>query len=572
MNRRKLLSINFVLVLLLSGCSVKPKVIEQEYVEEDVKKTIEYLSKIDYPITKPITLDEAIQRAVIYNLDKKVDILNSAIAEQKIDIVAYESLPSLTAKAGYTERNNYAASSSVPFLNGQPGNKTDSYSISQDKESFNTGIGFSWNILDFGLSYVRANQQANRYLIAKERERKSIHNIKQEVRNAYYQAVSADELLKRLKPLLLETKKAFEDSKNIKNLNLDTPMKSLTYQRELLEVIRSLNTLEENLIKSKTELSKLMGIKPGVEFELAEKIQDKYDLPKIDLNVQELEKIALENRPELQESRYQEKITQDEIKAAMLQMLPGINLNAGYSFDNSNYLLNNDWINYGASVSWNLLSVFNGKMNRDLAKTQMELAKQQKVALSMAIISQIHISMIEYHQAVKDYKLSEDYYQVAKEIFKIIENENALDITGNLSLIKEKLNYLISNLRLSSSYSKVQNSYGKILSSIGKEEVFKADIKLLVEDKVEKNQLIENKKEIKDEKNQIVESSKNEFLEAYSILDLNLRDKPTLKSNIVGRVYAGEKVLIIKEENRNADWYKTPNGYIWEKYLRFEKE
>ena len=349
-------------------------------------------------------------------------------------------------------------------------------------------------------------------------------------------------------------------------------MKSLTYQRELLEVIRSLNTLEENLIKSKTELSKLMGIKPGVEFELAEKIQDKYDLPKIDLNVQELEKIALENRPELQESRYQEKITQDEIKAAMLQMLPGINLNAGYSFDNSNYLLNNDWINYGASVSWNLLSVFNGKMNRDLAKTQMELAKQQKVALSMAIISQIHISMIEYHQAVKDYKLSEDYYQVAKEIFKIIENENALDITGNLSLIKEKLNYLISNLRLSSSYAKVQNSYGKILSSIGKEEVFKADIKLLVEDKVEKNQLIENKKEIKDEKNQIVESSKNEFLEAYAILDLNLRDKPTLKSNIVGRVYAGEKVLIIKEENRNADWYKTPNGYIWEKYLRFEKE
>lgn len=467
---KRLIGISFVLVAMMSGCSVKPKVIEEEFIKEDAKRTLDYLSKVELPVTKPITLDEAIQRAIMYNLDKKVDILNSAIAEQKIDIVAYEALPSLTAKAGYAERNNYAASSSVPFTNGQPGTKSDSYSVSQGKENFSTGIGFSWNILDFGLSYVRANQQANRYLIEKERERKSIHNIKQEVRSAYYQAVSADELLKKLKPLLTETKKAFEDSKQIKKLNIDTPMKSLTYQRELLEVIRSLNTLEENLVKSKTELSKLMGLKPGVKFELAEKIKNKYFLPKINLTMEELERIALENRPELQESRYQEKISQDEIKAAMLQMLPGINFNAGYNTDNNKYLLNNDWINYGASVSWNLVSVFNGKMNRDLAETQLELAKQQKIALSMAIISQIHISMLEYDQSVKDYKLSEDYYQVAKEIFKIIENENALDVTGNLSLIKEKLNYLISNLRLSASYAKVQNSYGKILSSIGKEE------------------------------------------------------------------------------------------------------
>ena len=468
----KIILSSIVAGLLITGCSVAPKPILSDYIKEDVKNNLEYLDKISQPITKAVTLDEAISRAIENNLSKKLDLLSSALAEQKIDIVAFEALPSLTTKAGYSKRNNYAASGSVPFTNGEPGDQTDSYSISQDKKSLTSGVGFSWNVLDFGLSYVRANQQADRFLIAKEKERKSIHNIKEEVRNAYYQAVSADELLKNINPIMQEAQAALLDSENITKFNLDSPIKSLTYQRELLEVIRSLNTLEENLIKSKIELAKLMGLKPGTHFELAEKIQDKYELPIVEIPVEELERYALEYRPELQQSRYQERISQDEVKAVMLKMLPGIDLNAGYSNDNNKYLLNNDWISYGANVSWNLMSVFNANLNHKLATTQIELAKEEKLALSMAVISQVHLSLLDFEQAKKDYKLSEKYFGVAKEIYKIIENENALDVNGNLSLIKEKLNYLISNLRLSSSYGKVQNSYGKIISSVGNEELF----------------------------------------------------------------------------------------------------
>jgi outer membrane protein TolC len=470
-NKRMILS-SIIATLLLAGCSIKPEPILPEKIKEDVTNNLRYLDKISQPITNAISLNEAIDRAINNNLSRKLDLLSTALAEQKIDIVAYESLPSLTTKAGYSERNNYAASSSVPFTDGEPGELSNSYSVSQDKKSTTAGVAFSWNILDFGLSYVRANQQADRFLIAKEKERKSIHNIKEEVRNAYYQAVSADELLKNIQPIMKEVNKALDDSQNITKLNLDSPIKSLTYQRELLEVIRSLNTLEENLIKSKIELSKLMGLRPGTHFELAEKIKDKYELPIVEIPIDKLEKYALENRPELQETRYQERISQDEVKAVMLKMLPGIDLNAGYSSDNSKYLLNNDWISYGANVSWNLLNVFNANLNHKLAKTQIELAKQQKLALSMAVVSQVHISMLDFEQAKKDYKLSEKYFGVAKEIYKIIENENVLDMNGNLSLIKEKLNYLISNLRLSSSYAKVQNSYGKIISSVGNEEIF----------------------------------------------------------------------------------------------------
>lgn len=603
MKKCKIILSTIVAGVLLAGCSVTPKPILPEYIKEDVENNLQYLDKISQPITKPISLDEAINRAIENNLSKKLDLLSSALAEQKIDIVAFEALPSLTAKAGYSERNNYAASSSVPFTNGEPGEPTGSYSVSQEKQTTTAGIGFSWNVLDFGLSYVRANQQADRYLIAKEKERKSIHNIKEEVRNAYYQAVSADELLKSIKPIMSEVHAALNDSEKIKNLNIDSPIKSLTYQRELLEVIRSLNTLEENLVKSKIELAKLMGLKPGTHFELSEKIKDKYDLPNIEIPINKLERYALENRPELQETRYQERISEDEVKAVMLKMLPGIDLNAGYSTDNNKYLLNNDWISYGANVSWNLMSVFNSNLNRKLALTQIELAKQQKLALSMAVISQVHISLLDFEQAKKDYKLSERYFGVAKEIYKIIQNENSLDVNGNLSLIKEKLNYLISNLRLSSSYAKVQNSYGKVISSVGNEEFFKTTQKTEPSDLSIKSEIIKEEAKIVEESNEIKEGKFVEKIEeiqtvttkeiiGYANGNLNVREKPSLNSNIVEKISNNQKVIIVKEnfeiqdtsrpideenkviilyeDSKNPLWYKAPNGYVYTKNIRTE--
>lgn len=582
---KKIIISGVVATILFTGCSIKPEAIKSNEIKEDVKKTMEVLNKVEQPVTKPISLDEAIQRAINHNLSKKVELLNTALANQKIDIVAYEALPSLTAKAGYTQRDNYAASASASFTDGKPVlANPPSYSVSQDKENANSSIGFSWNILDFGVSYVRANQQANRYLIAKEKERKAIHNIKQDVRNAYFQAVSADELLKSVKPILNETKKAFEDSKAIAKAGLEKPIKSLTYQRELLEVIRSLNTLEENLIKSKIELSRLMGLKPGTNFELAEKIKENYELPQINVSIDTLEKTALENRPELAETRYQEKISQDEVKAVMLKMLPGINLNAGYNYENSEYLLNNEWINYGASISWNLLSIFNVNLNRKLAKTQIELAKQQKLALSMAVISQVHISMLDFNQSKKEYYLSSEYFKVAKEIFNIIQNENALDVNGQLSLIKEKLNYLIANLRLSSSYAKVQNSYGKVISSVGNEIIFNEVKKETITPKIKmtevkeepKVEIVEEKQEVKTET--IVQEEIKEELVASEITlqgivleDSNLREINNLNSSVIRVLKKDEEIKIEKKVHENGTWYKTVDGYISAELIKIIK-
>ena len=469
----KIVVISVVASFVITGCAVKPEAILKEDVKQMVKNDLTVLSEVVQPVTKPISLDEAIQRGLDHNLQKRVKVLETALSQQQLDLVYYDMLPSLTTAAGYSERNNYAASASTSFINGepQPLGPNPSYSVSQEKERVTGDITFGWNILDFGLSYVRAEQQADKFLIAQEKQKKVEHNLTQEIRRAYYQAVSSQDLLKRIQPMMIEVKQALEDSKKMQEQRVaKTPMEALSYQRELLDILRSLHTLESSLISAKVELAELMGLKPGIAFDLADKVEKNYEIPTIDMQLEEMEVIALENRPELAESRYQERISEKEITAAKLKMLPGINLSTSLSYENSDYLLNNDWYSYGANVSWNLLNVFKaGEMNK-LAKTQVEVAKEQKLALSMAVLSQVHLSIVKFNQAKKEYLLAKEYLNVADDIYDLTKVENEVNVNSRLILIKEKLNNILATLRYSSSYANVQNSYGRIYASLGIDE------------------------------------------------------------------------------------------------------
>ena len=548
----KIIAISVVASFVITGCSIKPEAMLKEDVKEMIKKDLTTLSDVVQPVTKPISLDEAIDRGLNHNLQKRVKILETALSNQQLDLVYYDMLPSLTASAGYSERNNYAGSASTTFDengNPRPLDANPSYSVSQDKERTTSDLTFSWNILDFGLSYVRAQQQADKFLIAQEKQKKVEHNLTQEIRRAYYQAVSSQDLLKRIQPMMVEVKKALSDSKEIQNQRVSkSPIEALSYQRELLDILRSLHTLESSLISAKVELAELMGLKPGIAFDLADKVEKNYDIPQIDMSLEEMELIALENRPELAESRYQERISQKEITAAKLKLLPGINLSTSLSYENSDYLLNNDWYSYGANVSWNLLNVFKANEMNKLAKTQVEVAKEQNLALSMAVLSQVHLSIIKFNQAKKEYLLAKDYLNVADDIYKLVEVENGLNINSRLVLIKEKLNHILATLRYSSSYANVQNSYGRIFASIGVDKKIETpsnnvnNILAIENPKVEEPKQEVLTKEQVNQETPIVEEAKNDSM----IKEDDFYNKKFSSSIIT--IFEGEKLLVNNEE------------------------
>lgn len=53
------------------------------------------------PITGPLTLDEAMARALKYNLDRRSKQMEEALALGQLDVNKYDMLPRVLAQAGY---------------------------------------------------------------------------------------------------------------------------------------------------------------------------------------------------------------------------------------------------------------------------------------------------------------------------------------------------------------------------------------------------------------------------------------------------------------------------------------
>jgi outer membrane protein TolC len=286
-------------------------------------------------------------------------------------------------------------------------------------------------------------------------------------RSAYYRAVSAERLLAKIDPLIMKSRAALDDSARLEQLRAQSPIDALTYQRDLLETLRTLQDIRKELMPAKAELATLMGLNPATDFELLDVKNPDFTLPNLTLDINTMERTALVRRPELLEAQYQERITQDEVHSAFLKLFPSLSLNAGVNYNDTDYLRNNNWTTAGLGVNWNLMNVFRHGKTDELNNLKIAASKQQALATSMAVISQVHIADIQFKESNDTYQLATQYFDVAQRIKTQVDSNRVAQSIGELTVIREDLNALLAELRRDVAYAEVQNNYGKVLVSMG---------------------------------------------------------------------------------------------------------
>lgn len=454
--------------LVLAGCAVSPQALNVTDALQAGLADQQALQAANQTPVQRITLEEAMARALLHNRERRVQMMESAMASGQLAVSRFDMLPQLAANAGYTKRDKLAASSSGVLENGQISRSNPpTYSVSADKQSATQNLALSWNVLDFGLSYLRANQAADRLLIAKERERKAVHNLIQDVRTAYWRTVSAQKLLQQTGQLRQRVQQALVDSRRIESLRLKNPMEALSYQRDLLDVRRSLEALHKDLLDAKTTLGTLMGLPPTMAFEVVALQDQDYAVPSLKADMRTLERTALALRPELMELRYQKRITETEGRAALFGLLPGLNLNAGQYKDTNDFLLYNNWTSYGATLGLNLFNVLKAPALKDLSDAQSKLAQERRMALTAAVLGQVHLSRISLENAKEQFETSFDYLQVVRKIREQVRQMRTAERSGELELIREEMAEMLADLRRDVAYAELQNSYGRIFVSAG---------------------------------------------------------------------------------------------------------
>ncbi|MEC4673445.1 MAG: TolC family protein, partial [Nitrospirota bacterium] len=308
-----------------------PQVLTQEEITTRVTQDLQNLTTNQEPIKGPIDLYEAIARALQYNLDTRVEVMKTMLAHQQLDVSHYNMLPRLVANAVYDGRDKFSGATSRSLLTGQTSLEP---STSSDLHVFTTDLTLSWDILDFGLSYVRAQQAADDVLMAEEVKRRVANRVIREVRTAYWRAVIAKRALPRLGYLGRWVSRALTASRKVLDRRLNSPLASLQYQRELLATQHEIQKLYQKFATAHLDLARLMNIVPGTPYELVNP-KAKLSIPEFNIHMAKLEKQALSNRPELRTIDYQKRINAKETKAAILEMLPNLNLKVGPNYSSN---------------------------------------------------------------------------------------------------------------------------------------------------------------------------------------------------------------------------------------------
>lgn len=451
------------LALALAGCgTIQPVAFTETEIQERVAQDRVQMYADQEPIQGPVHFYEAAARALKYNLDYKLKLMEDALAESLHSVSTYEMLPQLVAGAGYVHRNNDSGGRSIGI---EDRIETLRPSTSQERDRTLTSLTFSWNLLDFGVSYYRAQQKADQVLMAEERRRKVVQNILQDVRNSYWRAMGAQKLLGRVDDLLGRVNKALDNARQIEREGLMPRQEVLAYQRALLDAVNLLTLRRQDLELARAELNALMSVAPGTGYTLADEAE--IALPPVPRDVEQLETLALENRPEIMEEWYRKRVTENDIKAAKAMLWPNLSLDFGPQYDSNRFAYNNSWIDAGVRLSWNILKLTQLPSLNRAHKFQNETDDMRRMALSMAVLTQVRVGLQRYDLSLAELDFATESLRVDQELLQYAQAAAKSRFDSELELIRSEARALLAEYQRYVSYSNAQAAWGRLYNSIG---------------------------------------------------------------------------------------------------------
>ena len=468
-------------VLLLAGCAVQPKPLTDAERRAQAQTDLQAMFGNQEPLDHPLSLPEAYQRALKYNLERRVKLMEEAVAVDGLGVANMDMLPRLTADAGYLNRSNVLAQSSTSVLTGTQSLEP---STSTDSNRGVTGLSFSWNILDFGVSYFAARQSADRVLIAAERRRKVAQNLLRDVRSAYWRAAAAQVLAVQINRSIGEAEAALVTSRSVENQALRSPTDALRFQRALLDLLRQLEEVRHRLMIAKTELAALINLPPGQDIVLDVPPNTELTYEPLDQPIDRFEQVALVRNPDLRELSYQTRISANEVHKSYLRLLPGISFTYGPQYDTNSFLVNRWWAEGAARVSWNLMSLLQGPRVIQQTKDAVKVVEAQRLAVAMAVLTKLHLAYQQYLDAGKEYARASALAQVDERLYGQISNRAAAEALNELEPIVAGVASVASSLRRYESYSSMQAALGRLYDTVGIDiepaELGRLDVAVLV--------------------------------------------------------------------------------------------
>jgi outer membrane protein TolC len=430
-----------------ASCAVSPEPIsEQDHLARS-RADLDVIHAVEFVPEGPITLHEAMARAVAFNLKSRVAQIERGIAEAELEHSNYDMLPTLDLKAG-RDRADVKVSPS------------------DDRISKTGNASFTWNLLDLGVSYARAKQRADEVLIAKEKERKAVQDIIRQVNTAFWRAATGQRLMVRVHSLARDLQLAMKASHRMERTRATDVLSAVAFRREIVASVRQALSVRRELREAKAELAELLNIRPGVDFTLSLPA-DGAPPPRLPMSLPDMETHALQNRPELRIEDYNERISEWRAREALYGMLPGLDLTVAQNYSSESTNLSPNWLSAGLHLGMNLFNLFSGSSEMETAERQGELARRQRLAMSLAVLTQLHIAHIRYRNAAQQMRLATEIADSDRRLTRLVRTDGNFLRHDFFEAVRIATRQLQSELEEQRSYVDLVSAHADVMHSIG---------------------------------------------------------------------------------------------------------
>lgn len=449
-------------------CACSSPEITKEFTSADIvsqNKTDQITAALQSePVHGKVSLEEAMARALKYNLDRRVRLLEEALASNQLEVSKLDRLPALLARSGYTSRDNDRIARSRDSATGEP---STSRFISQDRSHVVTDLGISWSLIDFGLGYYNTLQQSERLRVAMQKRRKAMHLLMQDVRVAFWKAASAQKLHTQVVAAIKAADEALSDAQKVEAARLRNPADTLRYQRQLLENLRLLEGIKEELGAAQVELALLINAPQGQLIEVIEPQWENSSDRALKVNVEKLEEIAVENNPDLLEQHLNARVARIEVRKTLVKLFPNVRLSYSTNYDTDSYQVNNQWKEVGLQLSLNLLNALTADRQKKLAEAGVTLADQRRVTTHMAVIAQVHLARLALINATTQFRRAEAIWDTDKKLAENISRREAAQTHSRLEKISSETAAILSLLRRYQAMAQAQTAEARLEATLG---------------------------------------------------------------------------------------------------------
>lgn len=260
-----------------------------------------------------------------------------------------------------------------------------------------------------------------------------------------------------------------DDARKAEAERLRNPVDALRYQRQVLENLRLLEAINQELDSANVELASLINVPVGTPIQIADVNLNASAPVLLQTPVTQMEETALANNPDLREQHYNSRIAREEVTRTMTRLFPNVSFNYGVKYDSDRYLLNHTWGETGLQLSYNLVNLLTSDTQMKMVKAGVALADQRRIASQMAVITQVHLARQQLANAHKQFLRADAIYQTDQKIADHMRNREQALAQSKLDRIGNDVAAILSLLRRYQAMAQLQTAESRLQATLGVE-------------------------------------------------------------------------------------------------------